>query len=112
MLRTHGRVVIKRIEVRCHDQVSLARHAASLLADFRIARVDSGLQAQTEPLSLDEAIDQALDETPQLAASVATLEAAEAVAPSAGRLPDPELVAAVDNLPINTDERFSFTTTS
>ena len=40
---------------------------------------------------------------------MATLEAVQAVAPSAGRLPDPQLVAAVDNLPINTDERFSFT---
>jgi len=65
--------------------------------------------AQSELLSLDEAIGQALNETPQLAASVATLEAVQAVAPSAGRLPDPELVAAVDNLPINTADRFSLT---
>ena len=62
-----------------------------------------------ESLSLEEAVDQALKETPQMAAAVATLEAALAAAPSAGRLPDPELVAAVDNLPINTADRFSFT---
>ena len=67
------------------------------------------VQADTESLSLEEAVDKALKETPQVAASVATLEAAEAAAPSAGRLPDPELVAAVDNLPVNTADRFSFT---
>ena len=61
------------------------------------------------PLSLEEAIDQARRETPDVAASAAMLEGAQAVAPSAGRLPDPELVTGVDNLPINTDDRFSFT---
>ena len=62
--------------------------------------------SDSDPLSLEDAVDQALKETPQVAASVATLEAAQAVLPSAGRLPDPELVAAVDNLPINTTDRF------
>ena len=60
-------------------------------------------------LTLEQAIDQALNETPQIAASSAMLEAAQAVAPSAGRLPDPELVTGVDNLPMNTDDRFSLT---
>ena len=87
----------------------LLRHAVAAVLSFTVLAWIPGLQAQTEPLSLDEAIDRALQETPQLAASVATLEAAQAVAPSAGRLPDPELVAAVDNLPINTAERFSLT---
>jgi outer membrane protein TolC len=65
--------------------------------------------ADERPLTLEEAIDQALKETPQIAASAAMLDAAQAVAPSAGRLPDPELVTAIDNLPINTADRFSFT---
>lgn len=69
----------------------------------------SASAAQSEPLSLEEAVDHALKQTPQVVASEATLEAAQAVAPSAGRLPDPELVAAVDNLPIDTADRFSFT---
>lgn len=68
----------------------------------------SQLRADSGPLSLEDAVNQALQETPQVAASVATVEAAQAVLPSAGRLPDPELVAAVDNLPINTADRFSF----
>jgi outer membrane protein, heavy metal efflux system len=59
-------------------------------------------------LSLEDAVDQALQEAPQVAASAATLEAAQAAAPSAGHLPDPELVTGVDNLPVTTAERYSF----
>ena len=44
-----------------------------------------------------------------MVASTATLEAMQAVAPSAGHLPDPELVTGVDNLPVTTAERYSFT---
>ncbi len=71
----------------------------------------SPLAAATDErtLTLEQAIDQALREAPQVAASTAALEGAEAVAPSAGRLPDPELVAGVDNLPINTVDRYSLT---
>jgi cobalt-zinc-cadmium efflux system outer membrane protein len=65
--------------------------------------------AEDGPLSLEDAVDKALQEAPQVAASAATLEAAGAVAPSAGRLPDPELVTGVDNLPINSAERYSLT---
>lgn len=60
-------------------------------------------------LSLEQAVEQALREAPQVAASAAALEGAQAIAPSAGRLPDPELVTGVDNLPIDTADRFSFT---
>ena len=65
--------------------------------------------ADERTLSLEDAVDQALQETPQVAASAATLEAAQAVAPSAGHLPDPELVTGVDNLPVTTADRYSFT---
>ena len=71
-----------------------------------IARTAAGAEV---PLSLEEAIGHARKETPEVAASTAMLEGAQAVAPSAGRLPDPELVTGVDNLPINTADRFSFT---
>jgi outer membrane protein, heavy metal efflux system len=90
-------------------RIHSARHAAFAVLTLASLAWVSQLRAQSEPLSLDEAIGRALDETPQLAASEATLEAVQAVAPSAGQLPDPELVAAVDNLPINTADRFSFT---
>lgn len=61
------------------------------------------------PLSLDDAVDRALQEAPQVVASAAALEAAQAVAPSVGRLPDPEMVTGVDNLPVTGTERYSFT---
>ena len=64
--------------------------------------------AGESPLTLEEAITRALEESPQVSASAARLDAATARAPSAGRLPDPELVAAVDNLPIDTADRYSF----
>jgi outer membrane protein, heavy metal efflux system len=64
--------------------------------------------ADDRPLTLEEAVDQALLNAPEIAASVANVDAAQAVAPSTGRLPDPELALAVDNLPINSADRFSF----
>ncbi len=60
-------------------------------------------------LPLEEVIDRALREAPQVASAEATLEAAQVVAPSAGRLPDPQLMTGVENLPVDTADRFSFT---
>jgi outer membrane protein TolC len=65
--------------------------------------------AQERTLTLEQAIASALRRAPQVAASTAMLEGAQAVAPSAGRLPDPELVTGVESLPINTADRFSLT---
>lgn len=65
--------------------------------------------AQDRALTLEQAIDSAVREAPQAAAKAAMLEGAQAVAPSAGRLPDPELITGVDNLPVDTADRFSFT---
>lgn len=69
----------------------------------------AGAAAEDPPLSLEEAVNHALQESPQVGASAAGLDAATAAAPSAGRLPDPELVTGVDNLPVDTSDRFSFT---
>ena len=55
--------------------------------------------AEDRALSLEEAVDRALQQAPQVAASAAGLDAAVARAPSAGRLPDPELVSGVENAP-------------
>jgi outer membrane protein, heavy metal efflux system len=65
--------------------------------------------ASDAPLTLDEALELSLRGAPQIAAAQASLEGAEALAPSAGRLPDPEAIVGVDNLPINTVNRFSLT---
>jgi outer membrane protein, heavy metal efflux system len=78
--------------------------------NFLIALALPMAASAAEPgLTLDQAIDLALRGAPQVAASAATLEAAEAVAPSAGRLPDPELVTGVQNVPITGEDRFSLT---
>src|SRR5687767_5857230 len=65
--------------------------------------------ADVIPLTLDEAIARATRAAPQVVAAAATLEAAQITAPSAGRLPDPEFVAGIENLPIETADRFSLT---
>jgi len=50
-------------------------------------------------LTLDEAITRARADAPQLTAARATLEAANHSVSGAGRLPDPELIVGIDNLP-------------
>ncbi|HEU4691989.1 MAG TPA: TolC family protein [Vicinamibacterales bacterium] len=61
------------------------------------------------PLTLDAAIDRALSDAPQLASAQASLEGAQASLIGAGRLPDPEAIIGVDNLPLNGAEQFSVT---
>src|SRR5690349_11299633 len=66
-------------------------------------------RAAGAPLDLDEAIDRALGDSPQIVAAQASLEGAQDLAPSAGRLPDPEAIVGVDNLPVNSSDQFSLT---
>jgi outer membrane protein, heavy metal efflux system len=79
----------------CH--VALASFAA-----FAVHAADG-------PLTLDAAIEQALGDAPQIAAAQSSLEGAQAYLPSAGRLPDPELIVGVDNLPVSGTDQFSLT---
>jgi outer membrane protein TolC len=65
--------------------------------------------AAENPLTLDEAIASSLADAPQIRAAQATLEGAQDLAPSADRLPDPEAIVGVDNLPLNTVDQFSLT---
>lgn len=66
-------------------------------------------RAADGPLTLDAAIESALREAPQVVAAHSSLESAQAYLPSAGRLPDPELIVGVDNLPVNGPDQFSLT---
>ena len=66
-----------------------------------------GTTAYADPLSFNDALALALRETPALAATAAQTDAARSAAIPAGELPDPKLVLAIDNLPINTQDRFS-----
>ena len=62
---------------------------------------------QAEPLSLDTAVEIATANAPQMAAQRAALEGAQSLTISAGRLPDPELILGVDNLPIEGADAYS-----
>jgi outer membrane protein TolC len=64
--------------------------------------------AHADALSLDAAVEIAAARAPQMTARRAALESAEALSVSAGRLPDPELVLGVDNLPVEGDDAWSF----
>ena len=59
-------------------------------------------------LTLEEAVALAVRTAPQVAAKQAVIEGAQAMTANAGRLPDPELVAGVDNLPTNGPDAYSF----
>jgi len=62
-----------------------------------------------EPLSFEEAVALALQSAPQVSARTANVEAMQSRATSAGRLPDPELVLGVDNLPVTGADAYSTT---
>lgn len=64
--------------------------------------------AQSDALTLDQAVEIAVERAPQMQARTAALESAQAQAVSAGRLPDPELVIGVDNLPTTGADAWSF----
>jgi outer membrane protein TolC len=85
-----------------HARPRLVVVALSFLLSLQAAAADA-------PLGLDEAIQRAIGDAPQIAAAQASLESAQDLAPSAGRLPDPEAIVGVDNLPVNTADQFSLT---
>jgi outer membrane protein TolC len=64
--------------------------------------------AQSEVLTLQAAVDRALQIAPQLSAQQANVDAAESLAIRAGRLPDPQLIVGVDNLPVSGVDAYSF----
>jgi len=76
---------------------------------FAIPVLLTGLTAKAAaaPLSFNEALAIAERSTPTLKASAAQEDAARASAIPAGELPDPKLVLGIDNLPIDTGDRFS-----
>jgi cobalt-zinc-cadmium efflux system outer membrane protein len=95
--------LVSRRFVRTVGSLPSALSAVVLLLSQSVA------MAGGAPLTLDEAIDLSLRGAPQIAAAQASLDGAEALAPSASRLPDPEAIVGVDNLPTNTVDRFSLT---
>src|SRR5215470_624789 len=65
--------------------------------------------ADDSRLSLEAAVEQALQRAPQVEAKSASVDAAQALTVSAGRLPDPQLVVGIDNLPVTGPDAYSTT---
>ena len=65
--------------------------------------------ADSRPLSLNEAVHLAEDASPSITAREAAVESAEDAVAPAGALPDPQLVAGIDNLPVTTGDAFNVT---
>jgi outer membrane protein TolC len=81
------------------------RRAAAVVLLASIAGV-AGAE-DSSPLSLAEAVRLAETQAPSLDARQAAVAAATDAIGPAGELPDPELVAGIDNLPVSTDAAFS-----
>lgn len=76
---------------------------------FALAAPGFALAEPSSPLSLDEALQLAVAESPQLAAQGNAVEAARAAVGPAGQLPDPKLILGIDNLPVDGPDRGSLT---
>jgi outer membrane protein TolC len=79
--------------------------ALALIATPPLFAADS----DTRPLSLNEAVRLAEDASPGITAHRAAVESAEDAIAPAGALPDPQLVAGIDNLPVTTGDAFNVT---
>ena len=65
--------------------------------------------AAEQPLTLDAAVTLALSRAPQIAAGQAATESAQSMSISAGRLPDPQAIVGIDNLPVTGSDAYSAT---
>ena len=73
---------------------------------FSLGAVTTGAAA---PLSLPDAQRLAAGNAPQVEAQAASLRAAQQSSISAGEQADPKLIVGIDNLPVDTADRFSLT---
>ena len=58
-------------------------------------------------LTLNAAVSEALANAPEIAAQLANVDAADALTVSAGRLPDPELLLGIDDMPVTGPDAYS-----
>lgn len=70
--------------------------------------VASATMAQAQPLTFDAAIQQAMGESPDVAARTIQVEAARSAAIPAGALPDPKLFVGLNNYPITGPNQLTF----
>ena len=83
------------------------RHGGCIVALCACACFQFPSLAYAESLSHDDAIRIALERAPVLQAQARRVDGAHEAVTSAGRLPDPELILAVDNLPIEGGDAYS-----
>ena len=74
-----------------------------------LAVILAGSSARAAPLTLEQALQQAVQSYPALAAQQARMAAARYAAIPAAELPDPKLAFGIDNLPISGPDAFSLT---
>ena len=100
----HDALVIAAVtkEIEEHSDALASIVAVAARRDALSVRAD-------EPLSLEAAVDRALEIAPQVGVRSANFDAMQALAVSAGRLPDPELVVGIDNLPVTGADAYSRT---
>jgi outer membrane protein TolC len=84
-------------------------NALTIVVALTIAPAAFAVDADTRPLSLDEAVRLAENDSPAITARKSAVESAEDAVAPAGALPDPQLVAGIDNLPVTTGDAFSVT---
>ena len=94
--------------LHCASRHAGCRRALSVLALAVSTLLHVSAQAQ-QTLTLDQALDAAQQRSRQLAAQDAAAAAAREMAVAAGQRPDPTLRVGINNLPINTQDRFSLT---
>lgn len=85
---------------------TLVRIRLPFLALFVLVPTHASADA-TAPLSLEDAVGLAEQQAPSLVARQAALDSANQAIGPASQLPDPELVAGIDNLPVTTSDAFS-----
>jgi cobalt-zinc-cadmium efflux system outer membrane protein len=91
--------------IRPATNVSLV--AGALIFTFLVS--SQRARASEAVLTFEEAVATALSDAPQIAARMAAEEAARSLALSAGRLPDPEGIVGLDNLPVSGSDAWSTT---
>jgi outer membrane protein TolC len=88
---------------------ALFYYTLTLVATLTATPAAFAVDVDTRPLSLDEAVRLAEDDSPAIAARKSAVESAEDAVAPAGALPDPQLVAGIDNLPVTTGDAFNVT---
>src|SRR3954471_13646884 len=82
-------------------------HGKSIAVFYACACLGLASTVRAEPLSHDDAVRTAIERAPLLQAQARRVDAAHEAIIFAGRLPDPELVLGIDNLPVEGADAYS-----